>query len=695
MEKVTGIILNHPKLIITFFLLCTIICLIMSNYVTINYNILDYLPDTVNSTIALDIMYDEFGTDVPNIRFMVEDITIVEALELKEKLKQIENIHNVLWLDDAVNIYVPFDTIDKKTADSYYYNGNALFSAIAVGDVQEQGEAILKMRALTAGKTTAISGKAAEEYNISAATFEEIQKITFFSVLICLIILLLTSTSWIEPLIFLSTIGVAIAINMGTNIFFGDICFITNASASVLQLGVSIDYSIFLFHSYRDFKEAGMSETNAIKNAMRTSFKTISSSAITTMVGFTSFLFMKFALGANLGFVLLKGVTLSFICVFIFMPALMILTAKYIKKTQHKPLFKKFNFLGNTINKIKYITIAAFLILLIPAFLSSNMNYFLYGTSNMFKENTDISRESKLIDEIYGESNTYAIMIPRGDSAKEKQLNNDIKKIPQVSSIISYVEMAGAEIPVEFLDKSLISQLISDNYSRMIIDVKTESEGKEAFAIIEEMHLILQNYYGDEYYFTGSSPITYDLKTTIEIDNKVVNTISIIGLLITVLFTFKSISLPFIVVLVIQGAIWINLSFPYYMDQPVFYLAYLIISTLQLSATIDYAILFTDKYIYYRSKYNKRESIINTVANSTVSILTSASILMFAGFFMYFISINSLLSQLGLFICRGTIISFAFVIFILSGMLYIFDKPIQKTTFGLKFKNPKKGEILK
>jgi Predicted exporters of the RND superfamily len=689
MERFFKTVLNHPKSVIFIFLIASGICLITSNFVGVNYVISDYLPQTSKSTIAFEVMEEEYGFDVPNMRIMVPDVTIAEALKIKEQLVELNSVVSVMWLDDAANIYVPFDTIDKGALDSYYKDNNALF-VLTTDGVYEELIVLLENIHNIAGEDCLVSGQKVDDTYAQLYTVSEIRTSTVLSVLVCLIILFLFSHSWIEPIIFMVTIGMAIVLNMGTNIMFDEISFVTNASASVLQLGVSMDYSIMLLHSYVELKKDGESDFRTILKALQLTFKAVSSSSLTDMFGFISFLFMRFGIGVDLGIVLLKGVMLSAICVLVFMPVVLLKLSKVVEKTQHKPLFGKFKRLGKFVSKTKYITVALFIILLIPAFLSSNMNHYLYGSSEMFKDSVDFVQERDIVDETFGKSNLFVLMVPKGDFVKEYELSSDLKKIPQVSSIISYVDMVGAEIPMEFLDKSVISQLISENYSRMILDVKTDFEGIESFEVVEEIRLLAENYYGDNYHMTGSSVITYDLRDTIEADNVRVNIIATVSVFLIIMIAFKSISIPIILVLVIQGAIWVNMALPYYMGNSVYYLSYLIISTLQLAATIDYAILFTDKYISYRTQYSRAKALHETIANVTSAIVVSAAILVFAGLLIALVSSNALLAQLGMFIGIGTTISFIFVIFILPGMLYIFDKFIQKTTLGLNFNNEKK-----
>ena len=290
----------------------------------------------------------------------------------------------------------------------------------------------------------------------------------------------------------------------------------------------------------------------------------------------------------------------------------------------------------------------------------------------------------------FGKSNTLVLMVPRGDFATETKLSNELKEIKEVSSIISYVDNAGAEVPTEYVNESILSKLLSDNYSRMVITVSTDFEGDVAFNTVEEIREIAKKYYSDKYYLAGESVSTYDLMDTVTADNVRVNAIAIGAIFIVLLIAFKSLLIPIILVLAIETAIWINLGIPYFAGNNLHYIAYLIISSVQLGATVDYAILLSNRYMEYRREVNKKEALLNTVSSVSLSIITSATILTLAGLLLGVISTHGIISQLGSLIAKGTILSTVIVLFVIPGLLYLLDKPIQMTTIKANFKNGKK-----
>ena len=336
-------------------------------------------------------------------------------------------------------------------------------------------------------------------------------------------------------------------------------------------------------------------------------------------------------------------------------------------------LLPTFNSLGAFVQKIAILMVCVFGILIVPSYLASNANSYLYGSSQIFGEGTQYGKDTAAIEEVFGKSDTYVLLVPKGDTATETALSDELHKLPEVTGIISYVDMAGAEIPNAYLDKDTLALLEGDNYSRMVITADVPYEGSETFELVENIRAIADQYYPDSSYLAGEGISTYDLKETVTADMLKVNLVAIGAVFVVLLLTLKSISLPFILVLSIETAIWLNLSVPYFMDKQIYYLAYLIISSVQLGATVDYAILMTDRYRENRQMLGKKASVVQTLSDVFVSIMTSGSVLTIVGFLLGFISSNQLLAQLGVFIGRGAMFSLAIVLFVLPGLLYLCD----------------------
>ena len=686
MERLVNGILKYKKSILVFFILATVISLFTSSMVNINYNIMDYLPEEAPSTKALDVMNEEYDKGAANVRVVLKDVSIVDALKYKEMIKKVDGVDDIQWLDDVVNIKEPLELENQDTIESWYKNNEALFSITVNEDKEESaideiGEII--------GENGMISGSAVNIVFAQETTEKELIKMMVILIPIILIILFLTTSSWFEPVLFLSTIGIAIIINSGTNLILGEISFVTKAAGSILQLAVSMDYSIFLLHRFSEFRNEGLDVKEAMKEAILKSVSSILSSGLTTVVGFAALIVMKFKIGPDMGFVMLKAICLSLISVLVLLPVLALYCYKLIDKTQHKSFMPKFNKFAKVSYKFRHISIILFLLLLIPCFLAQQNNSFSYGASEIYSdESTKIGHDTAAINKEFGKTNPLVLMVPKGDLVSERALCDELENIDKITSITSYAETVGITIPTEYIPDDTLSQLISDNYSRFIIVANVKVEGDETFALIDEIRNLAYKYYNDSYYFLGESVNTLDLKETIEDDNKKVNAISIIAIMIILLLTFKSLSLPIILVLVIEFSIWSNLTFNYFIGNDVFYIAYLIISSIQLGATIDYAILFTNRYMENRETMNKKEAAQATISTTTVSILTSASILATAGIILGEISTNSIIAQLGILVGRGAILSLILVLFVLPALLMLLDKLIAKTT------KKNKGEIL-
>lgn len=670
MKKFYMSLVNHRKTMVMIFTMVFVVCLLLGNLVKVNYDINDYLPESSPSTVSLELMQEEFDGGIPNARIMISDVTIPEALEYKEKLEAVDGVTAVTWLDDVVSIFVPLSTLDTDTLETYYKDNNALFTVTIEED--RRIEAVSSIRELI-GEDNAMTGSAVSTAISTTETVLEINKISIFTVLFVLVVLVMTTNSWMEPLIVLIGLGLAIVINNGTNLIFGEISFVTNAAGSILQLAVSLDYSVFLLHRFEECRQENPDVKAAMTEALCKSTSSILSSGLTTVIGFLALVLMQFRLGPDLGLALAKGVAISLITVFVFMPSFILLTYKWLDKTRHKDLLPKFDLFGKIVKKVTIPMVCIFVILIIPAYLASNANDYYYGSSNIFGNETQLGSDTAVIESVFGKSDTYVLMVPAGDTATETELSQELNNLPQVTSIISYVDLAGAEIPLEYLDENTLSQLISKNYSRMVLSVDVPYEGEETFALVEQVRNIAQKYYSDTYYLAGEGVSTYDLMETVTDDMVKVNLMAIAAVFIVLLLSLRSISLPIVLVLSIETAIWINLSIPYFMDTTIFYIAYLIISSIQLGATVDYAILMTDQYKENREMMNKKAAVIQTISDVTVSILTSGSVLTVVGLLLGYITTNQLLGQLGIFIGRGAILSLIIVLFVLPGLLYLFD----------------------
>ena len=592
-------------------------------------------------------------------------------MKYKEKLKKVDGVTDVTWLDDAVSVDVPLETLDKDTVDNYYKDKNALFSVTI--DKKKRVDAVNDIRKII-GDDNAMTGSAVSTAAATTSTVKEIGRIAVIAVLFVILVLIITTDSWFEPVIVMAGLGVAIILNAGSNLIFGEISFVTNAAGNILQLAVSMDYSVFLIHRFTECRKAELDTKKAMVDALTMSTSSILSSGLTTVIGFLALCLMQFQIGPDLGRALAKGIAISLVTVFTFMPCLILCTYKWLDKLEHRPFVPSFRGFGRTVQKIMIPVMLLFVLLIVPSYLASNSNSFYYGASKIFNEKTQTGADTAEIEKIFGKSDTYVLMVPKEDKATQKKLSDALHKIQEVTGIISYVDTVGAEIPECYLDDETYSKLCSDKYTRMVLSVGAEYEGDATFALVKEVRNTAEKYFPGEWYLAGEGVSTNDLMDTITQDMEKVNLVAIGAVFLVLLLTLKSVMLPVLLVLGIETAIWINLSIPYFTGQRIFYIAYLIISSVQLGATVDYAILLTERYKESRQTMGKKEAVTKTMSAVTVSILTSGSVLTVVGFLLGVISTHGLLSQLGFFLGKGTLCSLIIVLFALPGMLYLFDR---------------------
>ena len=681
MTHVADFIVKHKKPIVIIFIAAALICGLLSGFVSVNYKMTDYLPDNVQSTKALDIMSNEFSNSVPNVRVMMPVKSISEAIAFKKKLQAVEGVSEVLWLDSIENLKKPIEMMDPEVVNAYYKDGKALYN-VTVEDGME-GDTVKSLYQLV-GDRGALSGDAVNIATAQQMATSETLNAVLILIPIIVIILVLTTTSWLEPIFFLMAIGISVLINMGTNIFLGEISYITQAVSPILQLAVSLDYAIFLLHKFASFRlETGDVEL-AMRKAIVRAFMSIAASAATTLFGFLALLFMHFRIGPDLGLNLAKGILFSFISVIVFLPALTLCLYKWIDKTKHRRLLPDFKGVGNLSIRLRIPALIIIAAIIIPSFLAQHKVAYTYGIGEIAAESR-AGIDTKAINEEFGKNNIIVLLVPRGDIAKELNLSQELEKTPHITSVTSYATTVGNTIPADFIDQSITKEFYSKDYARIILYTDTEEEGDIPFALIEQIKDISAKYYSEGVYSLGQSANLYDMKETITRDNKIVNLIAVLSIAAVLLISFKSITMPLILLLCIESAIWINLAIPYFTDSALCFIGFLVINTVQLGATVDYAILISDNYKEHRKQYPAKEAIRITLHRNFISLLTSASILSSAGFCLFLTSSNQIVSQLGLLLGRGTLLSLFMVVFLLPALLTIFDKLIGITTLNSHF----------
>ncbi|WP_081791894.1 efflux RND transporter permease subunit [Caldalkalibacillus mannanilyticus] len=675
------LIIKSKKSIVVIFTMLTVLSTIALFFVSVNYNMNDYIPEHSPSTRAIDVMEEEFNQSLTNSHVMLKNVSVQEALAYKDRLAEIDGVSDVVWLDKIIDLKIPLEMADRDVVESYYLDNHALLSlTIREGDEVAVTDAIYAL----IGEENALTGAAVETAVSQKMSFSESLNAALLLVPVIIIILILSTRSWIEPILFLTAIGVSVIINLGTNIFLGNISFVTQSVSPVLQLAVSLDYAVFLLHSFAYFRLKMENPEEAMKLAMKKSYPAIAASAATTFFGFLALTFMQFEIGADLGINLVKGILLSFISVMVFLPALTLLCYKWIDKTQHRPLLPSIKSIGKKVISVRVISLFVVFLIIVPSFLAQKETTFVYGIGEQ-PETTRLGSDMIAIDQVFGRSTPIVLLVPKGDVAKEVQLEQDLLKVDRVKSVISYNQSVSPAIPPEFLHETIREQFHSENYSQIILYTNTKTEGEIAFQVVETVLDITTSYYGDEYYALGESVSLYDMKKIVLKDNTVVNTLTVLAIGIVLLITFKSISIPIILLLTIQSAVWFNLAIPYLTDTSLVFIGYLVVSTVQFAATVDYAILFTEDYLQNRKEMTARQAIQRTLDEKTFSISISAVILSSVGFILWFTSTNPIVSAIGLLIGRGAMLAFIVVLFFLPAILLVCDKVVGTTTLRSNF----------
>ncbi len=715
MDRFIHGIIRHRKAVVAVFLAAAVVCAAFIPFVKTNYNMVDYLPDEAQSTTAVEIMEQEFSQAVPNANVLVHDVTVPQALAFKDKIAAVDGVEGVMWLDDVMDVAEPLETADQETVETYYRvndpassgtdreapsatagaeaAGTALFQVtVAEG---EEGTAIPALRGLVdqasadnaaaggRGLANAVSGEAMDTAQLQANTVQEVLGAVAIIVPAILLLLVLSTLSWIEPVLFIAAIGVSIVLNMGTNIVLGEVSFITYSVSPILQLAVSLDYAIFLLHAFAAERQRTADVEQAMACAMRRSLSTIAASATTTLFGFAALAFMQFQIGADLGINLVKGIAFSFVTVMVFLPALTLLVYRAIDKTAHRPLMPSFKNVDKALSKVRVPALVLVLALVVPAFLGQAHTVFTYQ-NNSPDPNLRSGADTLMVQDEFGHQNPLVVLVPRGDVAAEAALAADLEKVDNVKGVLSYASTVGSAIPSGFLDASVTDQFYSENYARIIAYTSTDVESDEAFATVQAVQDVAARHYGT-FYTAGQSANLYDMKNIVAVDNVVVSGIAVVAILCVLLVTFRSIALPLVLLLTIESGIWINLSIPYFTGEPVNFIGYLVINTVQLGATIDYGILLTTHYLDHRRREPARQAIRLALGETFPSLLVSAGILATAGFALSFTSSMSAVASLGLLLGRGALLSLALVTCFLPGLLVYLDGFIRRTTWHAGF----------
>ena len=747
-ERLAAFIVDKRKAFYLLYIGLAIFCVFASGWVEVNDDLTSYLPAETETRRGLTVMEEEFVTFGTN-RVLVDNIDYARAEALAEELEGLEGVSGV-----------EFDG-----SEEHYVDGAALFSITyggAAGD-QISLDALERVKEALTGYDLYITGDTGN--SASASLDAEMQVVMVIAVAIILLVLLFTSHTYMEIPVLLATFGMAALLNKGTNFLFGEISFISDSVAVVLQLALAIDYAIILCHRYTEEREHQQAR-EAVVTALSKAIPEIAGSSLTTLSGLGAMCFMRFGIGKDLGVILMKAIVLSLLAVFTLMPGLLMSFSSLIDRTHHRSFVPKITAWGRLAVKTRYIMPPIFLVLLIGGFVFSGRCPYVYGQTTLttMRQNESQIAQQK-VDGTFGAVNTIAVMVPAGDYEREGRLLRDLEEMPEIESVLGlanieamdgyvltdkltprqFAELTDLDVEVArllytayavnqesygrvvagldsygvplldmflfvydqmeegyvTLDDDMTStiedlhaqltdaqlQLKGGEHSRLVLQLDLPEESPETFAFLDTLHEAAGQYY-DDFLIVGNSTSDFDLSSSFEKDNIVIGVLTIVFVILVLMFTFKSSGLPVLLILVIQGSVWINFSFPYLMKEDLFFLSYLVVSSIQMGANIDYAIVIANRYTELKQAMPLKDAVIESLNEAFPTIVTSGTILAAAGALIGVLSTTPSISSIGVCLGRGTLISIFLVLGILPQILLLGDIIIEKTAFTLKARLP-------
>lgn len=665
----------------------------------VNYDILYYLPGDIDTMKGQDILLDDFGNGAYAM-VVVDGMNKKNVSELVKKVEKVDHVASVISYNGIVGDGVPAEILPDKFR-SYFENddsGATLF-AIFFDDTTSSTEtmdAIEELRDVT-DKQCYIAGMSAVVTDTKSMSEKETPIYVLVAVLLVCVVLAIFMDSFLVPVLFMVSIGMAIVYNLGTNIFLGEVSYITKALAAVLQLGVTLDYSIFLWHSYKEEKEKNPGDhKEAMAVAIGNTLTSVVGSSITTVAGFIALCFMSFTLGLDLGIVMAKGVIFGVIGCVTILPSLILTFDKALEKTMHKEIMPNFDKPARWIVKHSWLFLIVFLGLLYPAIYGYNHTKVYYDLSDTLPDKLNCSQANKLLAENFDKTNSIYMILADTNLSKDDSIAmiDEIKKLDGISTAMSLDSVVGAELPTEMLPDSLVSELKGNEYQIMMISTNYAIASDEINDQIDKVDEIAKKYDAKSMVI-GEAPCTKDLITITDKDFKTVSIVSIAAIFVIIFFVLKSISLPVILVAAIEFAIFVNMGIPYFTGTSIPFISSVVIGTIQLGATVDYAILMTTRYKRERAAgESKKEAISIALGTSIPSIIVSALGFFAATFGVGMIASVDMISSLCILMARGAIISMLVVIFILPSLFVLFDKLIINTSIGFKSKKNKKEAVM-
>lgn len=745
LERVAAFIVDKRKAFYLLYIGLAVFCIFSSGWTQVNDDLTSYLPESTETRQGLTVMEDEFVT-FGTSRIMVDNITLSAAEELSRQIEEINGVKSVEF-DDT---------------DEHFKNGAALFSITYDGTASDSVSvnALEKVKKLLEGYDVYVTGDTGDD--ASAGLAAEMNVVMIIAVVIILLVLLFTSHTYMEIPVLLATFGMAALMNKGTNFIFGEISFVSDSVAVVLQLALAIDYAIILCHRYTE-ERVKMEAREAVIIALSKAIPEITGSSMTTLSGLGAMCFMKFGIGKDLGLVLIKSIILSLLAVFTLMPGLLMSFSGLIDKTHHKNFVPQITGWGKIVVKTRMIMPPIFVLLIVAGFIFSNQCPYAYGQTGLTTTRKNESQiATEMVNDNFGSINTLAVLVPNGDYEKEGKLLRELEEMSETDTVLGlanvnamddyvltdrltprqFAEMTDLDVEVARLlysayavNQETYGQLVSgvdsygvplidmfmflydqmqegyvsldsettetiedlhsqlsdaklqlqgENYSRLVLTLNLPEESDETFAFLDTLHETVAKYYPENSLLVGNSTSDFDLSTSFSNDNLLISILTIVFVVLVLVFTFKSSGLPILLILVIQGSVWINFSFPYIQDEPLFFLSYLVVSSIQMGANIDYAIVIANRYVDLRKQMPRKKAIIESLNQAFPTIVTSGTILASAGILIGFLSTNPSISSIGVCLGRGTLISIFLVMGILPQILLLGDIIIEKTAITLK-----------
>ena len=664
----------------------------------INYDMLTYLPGDIDTVVGQDILMDEFGKGAFSF-VIIEGMDPKDVSSLREDISHVDHVDTVLWYDDFADVSVPMEILPSKLYDAFN-SGDSTMLAIFFDtstSSDDTMEAITAIRSI-AGKQCFVSGMSAMVTDLKDLCEKEEPIYVGIAVALACVAMMIFMDNWITPFVFLMSIGMAILLNMGTNYFLGEISYLTKALSAVLQLAVTMDYSIFLWHSYEEQKSMYEDNKEAMAVAINNTLTSVVGSSITTVAGFIALCFMSYTLGLDLGIVMAKGVILGVIGCVTTLPSMILVLDKLLQKTSHKSLLPDMGKVASGITKVFPVFLILFLGLVLPSYLSykATNNEVYYDLGETLPEDMAYVVANSKLQEVFGVGATHMVLVSTDVSDTDvRAMIHEMENVEGIKYALGLESVVGPLVPEEMLPESVKEVLKSDDWELLLVNSEYKTATDEVNAQINELNTILKKY-DSKGMLIGEAPCTKDLIETTDEDFKVVNTVSIVAIFVIIALVEKSITLPLILVAVIELSIFINLGLAHLTGTSLPFIAPICISTIQLGATVDYAILMTTRYKQERYEgRDKREAVTNALKVSIPSIIVSAMGLFSATFGVALYSDVDIISSLCDLMARGAIVSMFAVILFLPAMFMLFDKMICVTSIGFRNKNAEPSNTLK